>query len=336
MNAWAITDQFGIEHLHRINRSTPEIPPGYVLVRVRAVSLNYRDLLMINGLYNPKLPRPRVPGSDAAGEVIAVGPDVTRIRVGHRVTGTFFQRWYNGPITEEATKSALGGPDLDGVFAQEIVLHQDGLIETPDFLSDEQAATLPCAGVTAWNALVGGNVKKGDTVLLQGTGGVSLFALAIAKMLGATAFITSSSDDKLAKAKRLGADAVLNYITSPEWDKWARELTAGRGVDHVVEVGGAGTLERSARATRVGGHIALIGVLAGGTTMNPMPILMRGQTLRGIFVGSAVMLTELVQAMQFHKIEPVIDRVFPFSQLTDALNYMKIGGHFGKIVVRVQ
>jgi NADPH:quinone reductase-like Zn-dependent oxidoreductase len=336
MNAWAITDQFGIEHLQRITRATPDVPPGYVLVRVRAVSLNYRDLLMINGLYSPKLPRPRVPGSDAAGEVIAVGPEVTRVRVGHRVTGTFFQRWFHGPISEVATKSALGGPDVDGVFAQEILFHQDGLIETPDFLTDEQAATLPCAAVTAWNALAGGNVKKGDTVLLQGTGGVSLFALAITKMLGATAFITSSSDDKLAKAKRLGADAVLNYKTTPDWDKWARELTAGRGVDHVVEVGGAGTLERSAKATRVGGHIALIGVLAGGSTMNPMPILMRGQTLRGIFVGSTVMLTELVQAMQFHEIEPVIDRVFPFSQLPDALNYMKIGGHFGKIVVRVQ
>jgi len=335
MKAWTIADQFGIDHLHLATRPVPTPGPGEVLVRVKAVSLNYRDLLMVNGAYNPKLPRPRVPCSDAAGQVVGVGPGVTAFKTGDRVTGTFFQNWANGPITEEAAKSALGGQDLDGVMAEEVVFRESGLVHTPHHLSDEAAATLPCAAVTAWNALAEGGLKAGETVLLQGTGGVSLFALQIAKMFGAVPVIVSSSDEKLKRAKSLGATAGLNYKATPDWDKWAKTVTAGRGVDHVVEVGGAGTLEKSAKATRMGGHIALIGVLSGAGGANPTPLLMRSLNLRGIYVGSKAMFADMARAFTHHHVEPVIDKVFPFADFPAALKHLESGTHFGKVVIRV-
>ncbi|WP_020468949.1 zinc-dependent alcohol dehydrogenase family protein [Zavarzinella formosa] len=336
MKAWIIADQFGIEHLQQVDRPTPVPGPGEVLVKIQAVSLNYRDLLMIAGQYSPKLPRPRIPGSDGSGEVLAIGPGVTRFKTGDRVTGTFFQHWIGGPVSEENTKGALGGPDLDGVMAQEMLFREEGLIPTPGYLSDEEGATLPCAAATAWNALAGNNLKAGETVLLQGTGGVSLFALRIAKIFGAIPIIISSSDEKLERAKTLGAVAGLNYRTTPDWDKWARKMTDGRGVDHVVEVGGAGTLEKSAKATRVGGHIALIGVLAGGTGANPMPILMKSLNLRGIFVGSREMFTNMLRAFEHHQEKPVIDKVFGFDEFPAALRHMESGSHFGKVVVSLK
>ncbi len=333
MRAWIIDGGFGLENLKCVERPDPKPAYGQVLVRVRAVSLNFRDLLVAKGLYNPKMPLPRVPCSDGAGEVLAVGEGVSRFKAGQRVAGIFHQRWLAGGITEALARSTLGG-DLNGMLAEQVVLAEDGLVAVPDHLSHKEAATLPCAAVTAWNALIEGGLKAGDTVLIQGTGGVSIFALQLAVLSGARVLVTSSNDDKLKRALALGAFAGLNYKTNPDWEKWAR-AQSGAGVDHVVEVGGAGTLERSIRAVRTGGHIALIGVLAGQGTINPLPLLMKGIRLRGIFVGSRSMFEDMNRAIAARQLRPVLDRAFPFAEFPAALKHMESGAHFGKIVVEV-
>ncbi|MBO0697802.1 MAG: NAD(P)-dependent alcohol dehydrogenase [Zavarzinella sp.] len=334
MRAWVIADKFGFENLRIVDRPDPQPGPGQVAVAVRAASLNYRDLLIVRGHYNPKMPLPRVPASDAAGEIVAVGPGVSRVAVGDRVCGTFMQKWVAGRLNDSAAHSALGG-DLDGVLSERIVLSEDGVVKYPGYLNAEEAATLPCAALTAWNALAEGGLRAGQTVLLQGTGGVSIFALQIARLSGARILITSSSDEKLARALQMGAHAGLNYRTNADWDKWARAETGGQGVDHVVEVGGAGTLERSFRAVRTGGHIALIGVLTGTGTVNPMPILMRHLTVRGIYVGSPQMFEDMNRAFELQQTRPVVDAVYRFDEFPKALGHLETGGHFGKIVVRV-
>ena len=334
MKALVICNGFGLDNLAVADHPDPVPGPGQVVVRVRAASLNYRDLLIAKGLYNPRLPLPRVLGSDGAGEVAAVGDGVTRWAVGDRVVGCFFQGWAGGPISEAATKSALGG-DRDGVIAELALLDEGGLVPLPGGLSFEEAATLPCAAVTAWHALTAGGSGPGKTVLLQGTGGVSIFALQFAKALGARVLITSGSDEKLARALSLGADAGTNYKTAPDWDKWARAQTGGAGVDLVVEVGGAGTLERSARAARMGGFVALIGVLSGGGAFNPMAVLMRSITLRGIFVGSRAQFEDMNRLVVGKGLRPVVDRVFPLAEAADALRHLESGSHFGKVVVGV-
>ena len=333
MKCWVIDGGFGLEHLKQVERPEPTAGFGQVVVGVRAVSLNFRDLLVTQGTYNPKMPLPRIPCSDGAGEVLAVGDGVTTVKPGDRVAGIFHQNWLAGPISEKLARSTLGG-DLDGMIAEKVTLSADGVVPIPAHLSYAEAATLPCAAVTAWNALVESGLKAGDNVLVQGTGGVSIFALQFARMMGANVFITSSSDEKLKRAMGLGAAAGLNYRTTPEWDKWARAQT-GEGVDIVVEVGGAGTLERSIKAVRAGGQIALIGVLTGQGTVNPMPLLMRSIRLRGIFVGSRTMFTEINRAIETAKMRPVIDRTFAFSEFPDALRHMQAARHFGKIVVTV-
>jgi len=333
MRAWSI-DAFGFENLHLIDRPDPQPGHGQVVVAVQAVSLNFRDLLIVKGLYNPKMPLPRIPASDAAGEVIAVGPGVTRAAVGDRVCGTFMQRWISGPLTDAAARSALAG-DIDGVLAERVVLSEEGVVKFPAYLTFEEAATLPCAALTAWNALAEGGLRVGETVLVQGTGGVSIFALQIAKSFGARVLVTSGHDDKLERAMGMGASAGVNYRTTPDWDKWAKAQTGGVGVDHVVEVGGAGTLERSLKAVRTGGHIALIGVLAGIGTVNPISILMRAIRVRGIYVGSRGMFEEMNRAFELHRVKPVIDYTYPFEDFPRALQYLESAGHFGKVVVRV-
>jgi len=333
MRAWSI-DAFGFENLHLIDRPDPQPGHGQVVVAVQAVSLNFRDLLIVKGLYNPKMPLPRIPASDAAGEVIAVGPGVTRAAVGDRVCGTFMQRWISGLLTDAAARSALAG-DIDGVLAERVVLSEDGVVKFPTHLTFEEAATLPCAALTAWNALAEGGLRAGETVLVQGTGGVSIFALQIAKSFGARVLVTSGHDDKLEHAMGMGASAGVNYRTTPDWDKWAKAQTGGVGVDHVVEVGGAGTLERSLKAVRTGGHIALIGVLAGIGTVNPISILMRAIRVRGIYVGSRWMFEEMNRAFDLHRVKPVVDYTFPFEDFPRALQYLESAGHFGKVVVRV-
>ena len=255
MKSWLLDGGFGFENLKLIDRPEPRPGAGQVVVRVNAVALNYRDLLVVKGIYNPKMSLPRIPCSDGAGEVIAIGADVSRVKVGDRVAGIFHQRWLSGGISEALGRSTLGG-DLDGMMSEQVVLSADGVVAIPEHLDFAEAATLPCAAVTAWNALIEGGLKAGDTVLVQGTGGVSIFALQVARLSGARVFITSGHDEKIQRAVSLGAHAGVNYTTNPDWDKWIRQQT-GTGVDHVVEVGGAGTLERSIRAVRTGGHIAL-------------------------------------------------------------------------------
>lgn len=291
---------------------------------------------MVKGFYDPKLKMPLVPLSDGVGEVTEVGPGVKRVKVGDRVCGIFMQRWLNGGVSEEVGHSALGGA-IDGVMAEYVVFDEQGVVHVPKHLTDEEAATLPCAGVTAWNALmVSGRVKAGDTVLLQGTGGVSLFALAFAKLHHARVIITSSSDEKLARAQKMGADELINYKHVANWEEKVRELTGKIGVDHVVEVGGAGTLGKSLRAVRNGGHIALIGVLTGGSgEVNPIPILMKGVRLQGIYVGSREMFEAMNRAIELSGMRPVVDKVFRFEEFPQALKYMESGAHFGKIVVKV-
>jgi NADPH:quinone reductase-like Zn-dependent oxidoreductase len=330
----AVIPAFGLDHLTLVDRPEPTPGPGQVVVAVKAVSLNYRDLMVARGQYNPRMPLPRVPCSDCAGQVVAVGDGVASVKVGDRVCGTFMQAWQDGQLSEAAAKSALGGA-LDGVLAERVVLSEHGVVPTPDHLSFEEAATLPCAAVTAWNALATEFDPEGRTVLVQGTGGVSTFALQFAKTLKATVLVTSGSDDKLARALARGADAGVNYKTTLDWDKWARQQTGGVGVDLVVEVGGAGTLDRSVKAVRHGGRIALIGVLAGGGTFDPIGVLMKGVTVRGIFVGDRAMFRAMNWTIGKHRLRPVIDRVFPFDQFREAFRHLEAAGHFGKVVVRV-
>lgn len=337
MKVWELRDGFGLDHLVPAERPIPVPGPGQVVVRIRAASLNYRDLLTVKGLYNPRLPLPRVPLSDGVGEVTAVGEGVSRLRSGERVAGIFCQGWLAGEPTDARCRTALGG-DLDGVLAEYVLFDAEGVVPVPGHLSDEEAATLPCAAVTAWHALVTrGQVKSGDAVLVLGTGGVSLFALQLARLHGARVLVTSSSDVKLARAQQLGASDGINYRDTPEWDQRVRELTDGRGVDHVVEVGGAGTLPRSLRAVRTGGQVSLIGVLAGGTgaEVNPMPILMRQIRVQGIYTGSREMFEAMNRAIELHKLRPVVDQVYRFDQVHEALRTMEVGAHFGKIVLRL-
>ncbi|HEV3260736.1 MAG TPA: NAD(P)-dependent alcohol dehydrogenase [Gemmataceae bacterium] len=327
---------FGLEGLKLAERPQPQPGPFELLLKVRAASLNYRDLMMLKGSYNPKMQMPRVPLSDAAGEVAAVGPGVSRVKVGQRVAGIFMQKWLAGELTETAARSALAGA-IDGVLAEYVVLHESGVVPVPEHLSDEEAATLPCAAVTAWHGLITeGQVTAGDSVLVQGTGGVSLFALQFARLVGARVVITSSSDDKLRRAREMGAAEAINYKATPEWGDRVRELTGGRGVDHIVEVGGAGTLGQSLKAVRTGGRISLIGVLTGGTgQVNPLPVLMKGVRVQGIFVGSREMFEAMNRAIALHKLRPVVDRVFPFAEAVEAYRYLESAAHFGKIVIRV-
>jgi NADPH:quinone reductase-like Zn-dependent oxidoreductase len=326
---------FGIDALAVVERSEPKVGVGQVLVKMKAFSLNYRDLLMIKGLYNPKLKLPFVPLSDGVGEVVALGGGVTRVKVGERVAGTFMQKWTCGKLHEANAKTALGGA-IDGVLAEYVLFKGEGVTPVPEHLSDEEAATLPCAGVTAWNALVSqGKVKAGDTVLVQGTGGVSLFALQFARMHGARVIIISSSDGKLARACALGADEGINYKTTPDWEEKVRELT-DHGVDHVVEVGGAGTMPKSLRAVRMSGHISVIGVLTGAAaTFNPLPVLMKQVRLQGIFVGNRETFEAMNRAIALHRLRPVVDRVFPFADIRAALQHLASGAHFGKVCLKI-
>jgi NADPH:quinone reductase-like Zn-dependent oxidoreductase len=334
MKAFEI-QQFGIENLALVERDEPQPHATEVLVRFRAASLNYRDLMMVKGAYNPKQKLPLVPFSDGAGEVVAVGENVTLWKVGDRVCPTFFQGWIDGEIDFQKARTTLGG-DLDGCLREFGVFDENGLIEIPEHLSFEEAATLPCAAVTAYHALfVSGGLKQNDSILLQGTGGVSVFALQFAAIYAERTIVTSSSDEKLQRAKDLGACDLINYKRVPDWDKAVLDLTEKRGVDHVVEVGGAGTMQRSLKSVKMGGHIAVIGVLAGAGEFNPNLIFAKSIKLHGIFVGSRQMFEDMNRLLVFHHLKPVIDKVFEFDEAREALKYMETGAHFGKIVVRV-
>lgn len=329
--AFHLTD-FGFEHIQQKTVELPALGAHDVLVKMHAASLNYRDFLVAKGLYSRNLKLPLVPLSDGAGEVVDIGSAVTLFKRGDRVTPIFMQAWLSGELNKTAAVSALGG-GIDGVLSNEAIFNENGLVEIPEHLSYEEAATLPCAGVTAWNAIMEQRpVQPGGTVLALGTGGVSIFALQLAKVAGAQVVITSSSDEKLERAKKLGADYTINYSKEPEWDKpLLKQLP--NGVDIVVEVGGAGTLDRSMKAVRLGGHIALIGLLAQGQ-FDATKLLMKGVRLQGTYVGSREMFQHMNRCISAHKIVPVVDKVFPVEQIKEALETMASGSHFGKIVMR--
>lgn len=334
MKAIAICGGFGVDNLQTQQRPDPQPGPGQVVVRLRAASLNYRDLLMIRGEYNPKQPLPLVPLSDGAGEVLQVGAGVTTLRPGDRVVGHFAQSWQAGTPTTAMLRDTLGGP-RDGALQELWLLDACGVAKVPDYLSFEQAATLPCAALTAWTALMAhGPVLPGQTVLVQGTGGVSLFALQFALLAGASVVITSSSDDKLQRALALGAHHGINYRSVPQWGRAVADWSQG-GVDHVVEVGGAGTLSQSLRAVKPGGHVAVIGVLSGGAAeLSILPLLMHAIRLQGVLVGSHASFAAMSQALATSKLAPVIDRVFDWTEIVAALQQLASGQHFGKVVLR--
>jgi NADPH:quinone reductase-like Zn-dependent oxidoreductase len=325
----------GIDTLELRDIPTPKPGRGQILVRMRAASLNYRDLNVAAGrAARGTLPPNLVPLSDGAGEVVDCGPDVGRVAIGDRVAGLFMQNWLGGDMEPYHVDSSRGG-SIDGVLAEYVLFDQDGVVHLPQHLSFEEGATLPCAGLTAWNALYAGkSLRSGETVLILGTGGVSIFALQFAHAAGARVIGTSSSDEKLARVKGLGASDGVNYRQQPEWQEQVLALTNGRGVDHVVEVGGAGTLGRSVEAARIGGQVHLIGVLTGGE-INPTPILRRNTILRGIYVGSRQMFQAMNAAVSLHRIRPVIDRVFDFTDAKAAYHHLKGQTHVGKIVIRI-
>ena len=327
--------EFGVDNLVLADRPTPEPGPREVLVRLKAASLNYRDLTLVQGIYNPKLRRPLVPLSDGVGVVEKVGAGATRFQPADRVAGCFFQQWTDGPHTKEKGRSALGGA-IDGVAREYAIFSDDGLVAVPASLTDEEAATLPCAAVTAWHALFEERPSiLGETVLLLGTGGVSIFALQFAVLAGLRVMITSSSDEKLARAKQLGANIAINYKTTPEWGEEARKLAGGEGVDHVVEVGGSDTIANSLRAVRTQGTVSLIGALSGRDGgISPTSVLMNSVRMQGIYVGSRAMFERMLRAIEFHHLKPVIDRTFPFVDLKAALRHMESKQHFGKICLK--
>ncbi|MCW7538441.1 NAD(P)-dependent alcohol dehydrogenase [Aquabacterium sp. A7-Y] len=336
MKAYRVVPGQDIAGLERVDLASGPLGPLEVRVRVRAVSLNYRDLMVVRGHYPVGSDRPMVPVSDGAGEVLEVGSAVQRFQPGDRVVTTFFQGWQAGERPAGVAQTALGGR-IDGVLAEEVVLSENGLLPVPESLDFLQAATLPVAAVTAWTSLfVHGRARAGDSVLLLGTGGVSVWALQLAKAAGLHVLLTSSSDAKLARARTLGADELINYRDNPEWQDEVLRRTGGRGVDLVLEVGGAGTLERSVAATRDGGAVALIGVLAGlGRAFDPLPILFGGKRLEGVLVGNAEHQQQLQRFLTMTRIEPVIDRVFGFDEVPQAFACLASGGHFGKVVVRL-
>jgi NADPH:quinone reductase-like Zn-dependent oxidoreductase len=335
MKAYEI-NEFGIENLTLTEREEQLPKTSEVKVKFHAASLNYRDLMMVTGKYNPRLKRPLVPFSDGAGEVVEIGESVTKFKVGDKVMPIFMQGWIDGAIDAQKGRTALGG-DLDGVLREYGNFEESGLVCIPDHFSYEEAATLPCAAVTAYNALYcSGSLKPDDSVLLQGTGGVSIFALQLASVLGCRTIITSSSDEKLERAKEFGATDLINYKTTEDWDKKVLELTEKRGVDHVVEVGGAATMQKSVNAVKTGGHVAVIGVLSGRGDFDPTSLLMKSVRLQGIYVGSRQMFEDLNRVYNQHAhLKPVIDRTFEFGEVKEALKYMESGSHFGKIVVKI-
>lgn len=333
MKAYEI-QQFGIDALTLTDHPDPAPGPGQALVRMSAWSLNYRDMLVIEGKYNPRLKLPMVPFSDGAGEVVAVGEGVTSVAPGDRVAGIFMQSWLAGRYVDKHGKSAMGGA-IAGVLAEQVVLSADGLVKAPDSLTLEETATLPCAAVTAWNAVVTeGKVAEGDTVLVLGSGGVSLFALQFARLHGARVIATTSSEERAERLRALGASDVVNYRDNPDWEKKVRELTGGAGVDHVVEVGGSGTLAKSLQVARGGGRVSVIGNLSGLTAdINVGLILHKFLTVQGIFVGSREMFAAMNAAIEAARIKPVISQRFGFGEAKEALRLMATGQHYGKITL---
>ena len=336
MKVFQVEGEWARQNVRLGTRPDPQPGPGQVRLRMTASALNYRDILVPQRGYGSRMQElPLIMLSDGVGVADAIGDGVMSVKEGDRLCPLFFQSWVAGDPDEKRLSRSLGA-EMDGTMAEFMVLNEAGVYPAPDHLSDEEAACLPTAGLTAWRALVTeGQLKPGDTVLVQGTGGVSLFALQFAKLLGASVIVTSSSDAKLERARALGADAMINYRTTPAWGKRTRELTAGHGVDHIVEVGGEGTLPESLRAIRAGGTISMIGVLAGGTMNARLGLIVtRHVRLQGITVGNRDDFEAMVRAIGQNGLRPVVDRVFGFDELHAALDHLESGRHFGKICIR--
>lgn len=334
MRVYELQNAFGLDHLTLTERPIPQPGPGQVLLRLSRVALNYRDVMMVDGRYNPKQKLPLVPCSDGVGLIEAVGEGVTRVAAGDRVAPMFAPGWTGGEPTRERVRRTLGGP-LDGTLGEYLLLDAEGVSKVPAYLGDDEAATLPCAALTAWNALRLGEVKAGDVVLVQGTGGVSLFALQFARMLGARVIATSSSFDKLRRVTEMGAWETINYAVEPNWGAVAKEMTGGVGVDQVIDIGGS-TLDQSLRAVRIGGTISSIGVLgAGEVKLRLASIFMQQVRLQGVLVGSRDSFEAMCRALEVHHVHPMVDRVFPFEEAREAFVYVANAQHFGKICIEI-
>lgn len=335
MRVFQIEGDWGMDHLKLAQRPEPQAGLGQVLVRMKASSLNFRDLVVPErgyGSFTGNLPL--IPLSDGVGTVCAVGPGVQRVAVGDRVCPTFFQNWLGGEPGLERLTQSLGGP-IDGTMAEIMCLSEHGVVKVPDYLTDAQAASLPCAGLTAWSALTTGNtIKAGDHVLVQGCGGVALFAVQFAKMFGAHVTVITSSAERAERVRALGADAVINYVAKPEWAKATREITGGRGYDLIFELGGEKTLPQSLRCIRPGGTVAMIGILSGTSMSTALGLIITRQVrLQGITVGCRDGFEAMVLAMEQHRIQPVVDRIFGFEELKEAMAYLKSGAQFGKVCI---
>jgi NADPH:quinone reductase-like Zn-dependent oxidoreductase len=339
MKAIELRNSFGIDSLVLADRPKPTPGPGDILLKVNAVSLNYRDLLVVDGTFFPNLEFPFVPGSDAAGQIEQVGAEVTKFKPGDRATTQFIQDWEHGPFNHRLVSlgylaSTLGGP-LPGVLSEYVVLPERGVVATPSHLSDEEAAALPIAGLTAWESFRQGRLQAGQTVLVQGTGGVSILALQFAKAIGARVIVTSSSDEKLRRAVKLGADVTVNYKTHPEWWQTVKAATDGIGVDHVIDVGGPDTLNQSLKALKPGGFIAVVGLLTGTECqIDILTFLLRNARLQSLTVGSRESFEEMNAFLAEHQFHPALDEVFPWSKTADVFRELKAGKHFGKLVLR--
>lgn len=330
-----IVGDWGLEHVKRGERPEPEIRRGEVVLRMLASSLNFRDLVVLDRGYGARTGTlPLIPLSDGVGEVVAVGDEVDRVKIGDRVCPTFFRNWIGGEPDASRLAGSLGGP-IDGTMCEYMRVPQDAVVHAPSALDDEQAASLPCAALTAWSALAGlGTTRAGEHVLVQGSGGVSLFALQFALLLGARVTVISSSDEKIERLRAMGAHAAVNYRRTPEWAKAAQQLTDGRGFDHIVEVGGEKTLPQSLRCIRPGGTISMIGVLSGAAITGSIGhVVTRAVRLQGITVGHRDAFEAMCRAIDQHRIEPVIDRVFAFDELVDAYRYLRSARHFGKVCI---
>ncbi|MFA6046097.1 MAG: NAD(P)-dependent alcohol dehydrogenase [Phycisphaerales bacterium] len=332
MKAFRITSDKGIGAIELVDAGVPAVGPGEVRVTLKAASLNYRDLVIAKGGYLRNQTRPVTPLSDGAGVVDAVGAGVSRWKVGDRVAANFMRDWVSGALHEAVLHTALGGA-IDGVLAEQFVVPQHALVRVPGHLDFAEAATLPCAALTAWNALMAAGTKAGDTVLVLGSGGVSIFALQFARAMGARVIATSASDEKLARVRGLGAAETINYKVHPKWHEQVLQLTGGKGVDHVIEIGGTGTFESSLQSTRVGGTISLIGFLAGGDNPSVIPAILNAQTVRGIYVGSVEMFEAMNRAIEVNQLKPVIDKRFAFADSLKAYAYFESQAHVGKVVI---
>lgn len=336
MKVWELTSDKGINALVLNDRARPEPGAGQVIVKVGASSINYRDLATIEDPIPRNIKFPMIPNSDCAGEVLAIGAGVKNVSVGDEVIGCFFQEWVEGPISPAVMSSALGGA-LEGVLAEQVILNADAVVAVPEHLNIEEASTLPVAALTAWHALtLPDPITPNDTVLILGTGGVSVFAQQFCSSIGANTIVTSSSDEKLKKMKDLGAQQTINYTSSPDWDKEVLDMTNGKGADRVIEVGGAGTLQKSLTAVRVGGQIQLIGILSGAAgSIVPTDIMRKSVSVRGIYDGSRAMFEDMNAFLSKHKIHPVIDSVYDFEDAKSAYQKMRDATHLGKLVIRV-